>query len=275
MRGTTTMNYEQKGTALRKDILKMLCAAHSGHSGGSLSCVEILMGLYYGVMKVDPQNPRMGDRDRFSMSKGHGCPTLYAILADLGFFPRKELWTLRKIDSRLQGHPDMHKVPGVDISTGSLGQGAANAMGMALAAKYMGKDYKVYTLLGDGECQEGIVWETAMAAAHYKLDNFVMILDHNGLQIDGTNDEVMGLGDICGKFSSFGFDCASVDGHDVYAIIEALKRPSSGKPKFIECRTIKGKGVSFMENEVGWHGRPPSEAELEQALMELEGKKHG
>ena len=264
------MNYKDKAIQIREDILRMLCYAKSGHSGGSLSCVEILMALYYGTMNIDPENPDAENRDRFIMSKGHSCPTQYAILADLGYFPQETLWTLRKIDSPLQGHPDMHKVPGIDMNSGSLGQGCSCAMGMALAAKHLGKNYKIYTLVGDGECQEGIIWETAMAAAHYGLDNFTILLDHNGLQIDGTNEQVMGLGNICAKFEAFGFDCVSVNGHDTDEMIRELNRPSPGKPRFIECRTIKGKGVSFMENQICWHGRPPKEDELKLALEELE-----
>lgn len=268
-------DYTQKTRELRADILKMITLAHSGHPGGSLSCVEILTALYYNVMKLDPSNPKWEERDRFVMSKGHGCPALYAILADQGFFPQEELWTLRKLGSRLQGHPDMHKTPGVDVSSGSLGQGVSIAMGMALAAKHQKKAYQVYTLAGDGECQEGMIWEAAMAAAHYQLDNFTLLLDHNGLQIDGTNDQVMGLGNVCEKFKGFGFQCFSVDGHNIQEITDALKAPAGGRPKFIECRTVKGKGVSFMENQVGWHGKPPEEADLLKALAELEGKKHG
>lgn len=266
---------EVKTAQLRQNILKMLCLAKSGHSGGSLSCVEILYSLYYNVMQIDPKHPKWEDRDRFVMSKGHSCPTLYAILADLGYFSESELWSLRKIDSRLQGHPDMHKVPGIDASTGSLGQGMATALGMALAAKHLGKSYHIYTLLGDGECQEGIVWESAMAAAHYKLDNFTVLLDHNGLQIDGSNDRVMSLGDICKKFEAFGFQSFQVDGHNISDITQALTCSTNGRPKFIDCHTVKGKGVSFMENQVGWHGKAPSEEELAKALIELEVNVHG
>ena len=190
------MQYDKKAKELRAEILKMLFACQSGHPGGSLSCVEMLMALYYEVMKVDPKNPKDPNRDRFVLSKGHACPTLYAILADLGYFPKEDLAGLRQIDSHLQGHPDCCKTPGVDMNTGSLGQGASLALGLAMAAKHAKADYKVYAVLGDGECQEGLVWEAAMAAAHYKLDNLVFMLDHNGLQIDGSNDEVMSLGNI-------------------------------------------------------------------------------
>lgn len=228
------------------------------------------MALYYEVMNIDPKDPNKADRDRMVLSKGHACPTLYAILADLGYFPKEDLAQLRQIDSHLQGHPDCNKTPGVDMNTGSLGQGISLAMGLALAAKHAKADYKVYTVVGDGECQEGLVWEAAMAAAHYKLDNFVVMLDYNKLQIDGCNDEVMGLGNIVEKFKAFGFECFEVDGHDIDAIVEAVKAPVSGKPKFICCNTVKGKGVSFMENQVGWHGRPMKPEEFETAMKELE-----
>lgn len=264
------MNYEKKAKELRAEILKMLFACQSGHPGGSLSCVEMLMALYYEVMNIDPKDPKKADRDRFVLSKGHACPTLYAILADLGYFPKEDLAGLRQIDSHLQGHPDCKKTPGVDMNTGSLGQGISLAMGLALAAKHAKADYKVYTVIGDGECQEGLVWEAAMAASHYKLDNLTVMLDYNKLQIDGCNDDVMGLGNIVEKFKAFGFECFEVDGHDIDAIVEALKAPVSGKPKFICCNTIKGKGVSFMENQVGWHGRPMNEEEFKTAMKELE-----
>lgn len=264
------MSYEKKAKELRQEILKMLFACQSGHPGGSLSCVEMLMALYYEVMNIDPKNPKKADRDRFVLSKGHACPTLYAILADLGYFPKEDLAGLRQIDSHLQGHPDCNKTPGVDMNTGSLGQGISLAMGLALAAKHAKADYKVYTVIGDGECQEGLVWEAAMAAAHYKLDNFVVMLDYNKLQIDGCNNQVMGLGNIVDKFKAFGFECFEVDGHDIDAIVEAVKAPVSDKPKFICCNTVKGKGVSFMENQVGWHGRPMKEEEFKAAMKELE-----
>lgn len=264
------MQYEKKAKELRAEILKMLYACQSGHPGGSLSCVEMLMALYYDVMNISPENPQKDDRDRFVLSKGHACPALYAVLADLGYFPKEDLKDLRQLGSHLQGHPDFTKTPGVDMNTGSLGQGASLAMGLALAAKHAKADYKVYAVLGDGECQEGLVWEAAMAAAHYKLDNLVFMLDYNGLQIDGSNDDVMGLGNITDKFKAFGFETFSVDGHDVEALISTLKAPVSGKPKFICCNTIKGKGVSFMENVYGWHGRPMTEDEFNKAIKEQE-----
>lgn len=264
------MNYEVKGKELRQEILKMLFACQSGHPGGSLSCVEMLMALYYEVMNIDPKDPKKADRDRFVFSKGHACPTLYAILADLGYFPKEDLAHLRQIDSHLQGHPDCNKTPGVDMNTGSLGQGIALAGGLAMAAKHAKADYKVYTVIGDGECQEGLVWEAAMSAAHYKLDNLVVMLDYNKLQIDGSNDQVMGLGNIVDKFKAFGFECFEVDGHNMDELITALKAPVTGKPKFICCNTVKGKGVSFMENQYGWHGRPMNPQEFEAAMKELE-----
>ena len=265
------MTLQEKARQLRLDTINELYEAQSGHPGGSLSCMDILVALYYNVMNIRPEEPRWEERDRFVMSKGHCCPALYAVLADKGYFDKAELMTLRKLGSHLQGHPDMRKTPGVDANTGSLGQGIAIAMGMALAAKHGGKDYRVFTLLGDGEAQEGLVWEASMAAAHYKLDNFTVILDHNKLQIDGRNDDVMSLGDICAKFAAFGFDVVTVDGHDIDAVTAALKVPHTpGKPKFVCCETVKGKGVSFMENKASWHGSTIKTADYEAAIKELE-----
>ena len=265
------MTLQEKARQLRLDTINELYEAQSGHPGGSLSCMDILVALYYNVMNIRPNKPRWEDRDRFVMSKGHCCPALYAVLADKGYFDKAELATLRKLGSHLQGHPDMRKTPGVDANTGSLGQGVAIAMGMALAAKHGGKDYRVFTLVGDGEAQEGLVWEASMAAAHYKLDNFTVILDHNGLQIDGKNDDVMSLGDVCAKFAAFGFDVVTVNGHDIDAITAALKAPAApGKPKFVCCETVKGKGVSFMENNASWHGATIKTADYEAAIKELE-----
>lgn len=264
------VNETEKARLLRADIVKMLYLAGSGHPGGSLSCLEILMALYYHVMKLDPQNPSWEERDRFVLSKGHACPAQYAILADLGYFPREELWTLRKFGSHLQGHPDMRKTPGVDMNSGSLGQGLSIAGGMALAAKTKGAAHRVFAVIGDGESQEGLVWEAAMSAAHYKLDNLTVLLDHNGLQIDGPNDQVMGLGDMMKKFEAFGFACVRVaDGHDIGAIVKAVETPHAGKPLFVCCETHKGHGVSYMEDQVGWHGKAPDKALYEQAMKEL------
>ena len=255
---------------VRKGIVTSVHSAKAGHPGGSLSAADVFTYLYFEEMNIDPADPKIADRDRLGLSKGHACPTLYAILADLGYFPKEDLAHLRQIDSHLQGHPDCNKTPGVDMNTGSLGQGMSLATGLALAAKHAKADYKVYAVVGDGECQEGIVWEAAMAAAHYKLDNLCVLLDYNGLQIDGTNDQVMGLGNIVEKFKAFGFECFEVDGHNIEEIDKAIEAPVSGKPKFICCHTIKGKGVSFMENQVGWHGRPLKPEEFETAMKELE-----
>lgn len=264
------MELQEKARQLRIDIIEMLYKAQSGHPGGSLSCIDALTALYYNVMKNDPADPSDPHRDRFVLSKGHCCPALYAVLADRGYFPREELGSLRQLGSILQGHPDAKLTPGVEASTGSLGQGISVAVGMAMAAKHGRQDYKVYTMIGDGECQEGMVWEAAMSAAHYKLDNFTVILDHNGLQIDGKNDDVMSLGSICAKFAAFGFDTYSVDGHDIDAVTVALKLPNTpGKPKFVCCDTVKGKGVSFMEDKAGWHGSAIKTADYEAAMAEL------
>ena len=270
------MTLRKKAAQLRIDIIEELYKAQSGHPGGSLSCIDELVSLYYNVMNVDPADPQMPDRDRFVLSKGHCCPALYAVLADKGFFPKEELMTLRQLGSHLQGHPDKNKTPGVDACTGSLGQGMSIAVGMAMAAKHAGKSYQVYTMVGDGECQEGQIWEAAMAAAHYKLDNLTVILDHNGLQIDGKNDDVMSLGNICAKFAAFGFDTVTVNGHDIDAVTAALRLPhTTGKPKFICCETVKGKGVSFMENNPGWHGTTIKTADYEAAMKELEAALNG
>ncbi len=263
---------EKKATEIRGEVLDMLYACQSGHPGGSLSCVEILLALYEnGVLRIDPKSPGWEGRDRFVMSKGHACPTLYAILADLGYFDKAELMNLRQLHSILQGHPDMHKCPGIDASTGSLGQGMAMGVGYALAGKRADHEpFDVYVLTGDGETQEGIIWESAMGAAHYKLDNLTVLLDHNRLQIDGPNDDVMSLGDIGRKYEAFGWEVLHVDGHDIDAITAACKKPRiPGKPRFIDCDTIKGKGVSFMENQVGWHGRPMKQEEYEAAKLEM------
>ena len=267
------MNYEKKAKELRQEILKSLFACQSGHPGGSLSCVEILMALYYDEMKnLDPKDPKKADRDRLVLSKGHACPTLYAILADLGYFPKEDLAHLRQIDSHLQGHPDCNKTPGVDMNTGSLGQGMSLATGLALAAKHAKADYKVYAVVGDGECQEGIVWEAAMAAAHYKLDNLCVLLDYNGLQIDGAIDEVCSPYPIDKKFEAFNFHVINVDGHDFDALDAAFKeaRETKGQPTAIIAKTIKGKNVSFMENQASWHGSAPNAEQYAVAMADLE-----
>ena len=268
----TDKELELKCKQFRRDIINMLADAGSGHPGGSLSAVEILACLYYKAMRIDPKRPDWEDRDRFVLSKGHSAPALYAVLADLGYFPREELKNLRRIHSILQGHPDSKKCPGVDVSTGSLGQGISTAVGMAMGAKLAGKDIHVYTLCGDGELQEGLVWEASMAAAHYKLDNLTVLIDYNGLQIDGPNSSVMSLGDLYAKFTAFGFKVIEVaDGNSIEQISAALEEKAVGQPRLILCHTVKGKGVSFMENQVGWHGKAPNDNERQIALMELEG----
>ena len=258
---------------IRRDIINMLADAGSGHPGGSLSAVEMLVALYYDVMNLDPQNPQDPKRDRFVLSKGHAAPALYAVLGEKGFFQTNCFCSFRQLHSQLQGHPDMVKCPGVEASTGSLGQGLSIAVGMALAAKTQGNPCKIYAMCGDGELQEGLVWEASMAAAHYKLDNLTVLVDNNGLQIDGTNDQVMSLGDLHGKFTAFGYQVTELeDGHDLHAILKALKAPAAPeKPRLIIAHTVKGKGVSFMENQVGWHGKAPNEQERAAALQELEG----
>ncbi|MDO8963254.1 MAG: transketolase [Coriobacteriia bacterium] len=267
-------------TRMRRDIIEMVGAAGSGHPGGSLSSVEILATLYFGVMKHDPANPAMPDRDRFVLSKGHAAPVLYAVLAEAGYFPREELVTLRKLGSRLQGHPDARKTPGVEVSTGSLGQGLALANGMALAlrldANAAGRDAgegpTVYCLLGDGELQEGEVWEAAMLAAHYCLDNVVAIVDLNGMQIDGPTCEVMDVGDVEAKFAAFGWHVVTCDGHDLEELADAFAaaRAYSDGPAVIVADTVKGKGVSFMEGLCDWHGKAPNAEQCATALSELE-----
>lgn len=258
---------------IRKDIVSMIYMSKSGHPGGSLSAVEILTALYFDEMNIDPNNCKMEDRDRFVLSKGHAAPVLYATLAHKGYFDREELKGLRKINRMLQGHPDMKGTPGVEMSTGSLGQGFSVACGMAMASKLDNAPWRVYTLLGDGEVQEGIVWEAAMSAAHYKLDNMVAFLDYNGLQIDGKTEDVMNIGSIVDKFKAFGWNVIEIDGHDFDQIFAALDmaKETVGKPTMIIAKTIKGKGVSFMENQAGWHGAAPSDSDLERALLDLGG----
>ena len=258
---------------IRKNIIRMVGTAGSGHPGGSLSIADILTVLYFEKMNVDIKNPKYDDRDRFVLSKGHAAPALYAVLAEKGYYPEEELLSLRKIGSKFQGHPDMKKVEGVDMSTGSLGQGLSAVNGMAIAGKLNKKDYTVYTILGDGEIQEGQIWEAAMTSSHYKLDNVVAFVDFNGLQIDGSNDEVMSVSPIDKKFEAFGWDVQVINGHSYEEISDAIDKAKEvkGKPSVIIAKTIKGKGVSFMENSVGWHGSAPNSEQMEQALSELEG----
>jgi len=264
---------EDKAREMRKDIIIMVGAAKSGHPGGSLSAADIVAALYFHVMRCDPKNPKWPDRDRFVLSKGHACPVLYAALAEAGFFPKAEIITFRNINSRLQGHPDMKKLPGVEFTTGSLGQGLSGANGMALAGRLDKKDYRVFCMIGDGESQEGQIWEAAMAAAHYKLDNVTAITDFNGLQIDGPNCEVMTVAPLPDKWRAFGWNVIEIDGHDFPQILDALspERKVEGKPTMIVAHTIKGKGVSFMENVCDWHGKAPNEEQARQALAELGG----
>lgn len=259
-------------TQVRRDIINMTANAGSGHPGGSLSAVEMLVALYFDVMNVDPKNPSDPTRDRLVLSKGHAAPALYGVLGEKGYFSTEEFKNFRQLHSILQGHPDAKKCPGVDASTGSLGQGISIAVGMALGAKATKNPCHVYAICGDGELQEGLVWEASMAAAHYGLDNLTVLVDNNGLQIDGSNDEVMSLGDLPAKLRAFGFDFYEIDGHDLDAIEAALSAPVvPGKPRCILAHTVKGKGVSFMENQAGWHGKAPNAEQREQALQELEG----
>jgi len=259
---------------IRVDIIKATYHAASGHPGGSLSAADIMTILYFHEMNIDPANPKKEGRDKFVLSKGHASPVLYATLAHRGFFPKEELVTFRKLGSNLQGHPDMKKVRGVEMSTGSLGQGFSASIGMALANKLDQTPARVYAMLGDGELQEGIIWEAAMAAAHYKLDNLVAIIDWNGLQIDGKNDEVMTVTPIDDKFRSFGFHVIEIDGHNMEEIVNALAeaRETKGKPTAIVAKTSKGKGVCFMENNAGWHGKAPNDDEAKNAVTELGGE---
>lgn len=264
---------EEMAGKIRIDIIRQIHAAGSGHPGGSLSAADIITYLFFAEMKIDPQDPDRTDRDRFVLSKGHAAPALYAALAEKGYFPVGELLTLRKIDSMLQGHPDKKKIPGVDMSTGSLGQGISAAAGMALADKIDGRDQRVYALLGDGELQEGLVWEAAMAAAHYGLDHLTAFVDWNGLQIDGRNEDVMTVTPVDEKFKAFGWDVQVIDGHDFDQIAAAVEKAKTvtGRPQMIVAKTIKGKGVSFMEDQAGWHGKAPSEEQAKQAVEELGG----
>ena len=259
---------------VRIGIVESTNAAKCGHPGGSLSAADVITYLYNRELNVDPADPKKWDRDRFVLSKGHCAPALYAALAHRGFFPVEDLLTLRKIGSYLQGHPNMNLVPGVDMSTGSLGQGISTAVGMALAAKHTGKTNRVYSLLGDGEIQEGQVWEACMAAAHYKLDNLCIVVDNNGLQIDGNIADVMSPYPIVDKLVAFGFDVQHIDGHDFDQIEAAFNhaRTVKGKPSAIVIKSTKGKGVSFMENNAGWHGKAPNDAEYAQAMAELKAQ---
>ena len=267
-----TLELKKQANEIRKSIVTAVHSAKSGHPGGSLSAADIYTYLYYAEMNVDPKNPKDPDRDRFVLSKGHTAPGLYATLAHKGFFPVEELTNLRHVGSYLQGHPDMKHIPGVDMSSGSLGQGISAAVGMAIAGKLDNKDYRVYTLLGDGEIQEGQVWEAAMLAAHRKLDNLVVIVDNNGLQIDGDIAKVNSPYPIDKKFEAFNFHVINVDGHDYDALAAAFAeaRATKGQPTAIIAKTVKGKDVSFMENQASWHGTAPNDEQLAVALADLE-----
>ena len=270
MEQTKLQELKRIAANVRLGALECVYSAASGHPGGALSIADILTYLYFAHMHIDPKNPTWSERDRFVLSKGHTCPALYAVLAEKGYFPKEDLKTFRQIDSYLQGHPDMKKIPGVDMSSGSLGQGISAAVGMALAAKLQNKDYRTYTLLGDGEIQEGQVWEAAMFAGSRKLDNLVVIVDNNGLQIDGPIDEVNSPYPIGAKFEAFNFNVVEIDGHDFDQIADAFKQAKEckGKPTAIIMKTIKGKGVSFMENQAKWHGSAPNDEQYAQAMEE-------
>lgn len=263
----------EKAKEIRKIALTMIYRAQSGHPGGSFSAADILAALYFYFLNVDPQNPRWEDRDRFVLSKGHVCPALYAALILKGYLDRREIGTLRRRGSLLQGHPDMKRCPGIDISTGSLGQGFSCAVGMALAAKRDRKSHLTCTMVGDGECDEGQVWEAAQTAAKYRLDNLIVLVDNNGLQNDGFTKDIMPTGDLRLKFEAFGFQAVRIDGHRMEEIVSALrfmKAQKNGLPKCIVCNTVKGRGVSFMENVAAWHGMAPDDKQYEAAMRELE-----
>ncbi|MBN2853599.1 MAG: transketolase [Clostridia bacterium] len=271
----TLLELQITATKIRKNIIEQVFSAGSGHPGGSLSSAEVFTALYFYEMNVDPKNPKMADRDRFVLSKGHCSPGLYATLSARGFFPEEDLKGFRSIDSYLQGHPSMKDVPGVDMSTGSLGQGISAAVGMALSGKIYNKNYRVYALLGDGELEEGQVWEAFMSAAHYKLDNLMAFVDYNGLQIDGKICDVMNPGCIKSKFEAFNWNVINVeDGNDMESVISTFEKAKEfkGKPTIVILNTIKGKGVSYMEGDYGWHGKAPNQEERDLAIKELNEK---
>ncbi|MGG7142092.1 transketolase [Clostridium nigeriense] len=266
---------ENIAQSIRIDIVEMLAEAKSGHPGGSLSIVDILTVLYFEEMNIKSDEPKWEDRDRLILSKGHAAPALYSTLAERGYFSKEELKSLRKFGSKLQGHPDMKKTLGVDMSTGSLGQGLSVANGIALSGKLDKKNYRVYTIIGDGELQEGQIWEAAMSTSHYRLDNLVAFVDLNGLQIDGSNEEVMNVNPVDKKFEAFGWNVLVIDGHNLEEIKDALDKAKEvkGKPTAIISKTTKGKGVSFMENQAAWHGTAPNEEQKIRALNDLKGEK--
>jgi transketolase len=268
---------QERAREFRKTILKMITKAGSGHPGGSLSAIDIITALYFHHLRHDPKNPTWPDRDRFVLSKGHGCPAWYVALAASGYFDESNLWTLRELGSLLQGHPDMTRTPGVEMSTGSLGLGFSTAVGMAIAGKRGGKPYRVYALLGDGENQEGAVWEAALVGAHYGLDNLTAIVDRNGLQQTGRTEERVRLDSLADKWRAFSWDVQEIDGHDMSAVVDAIERTKTvtGRPHAIVARTVKGKGVSFLEGVVSFHGKALTPAELERALSELDAAPAG
>ena len=269
------LKLKEKANEIRKNVIRMLCEAGSGHPGGSLSAADIMTALYFSVMKHDPGNPAWGGRDVFILSKGHVCPVLYAALAEAGYFDKKELLTLRKLNSRLEGHPSNVKgLPGIEISSGSLGLGLSVANGVALGFKLDGSERRVYCLMGDGEMQEGQIWEAAMTGAHYKLDNVCGIVDHNKLQIDGSVKDVKGVAPVKEKWEAFGWNAVELDGHDMGQLLEGFEKARSfkGKPTVLIAHTVKGKGVAFMENKVEWHGKVPKKEQAEEALRILEVK---
>lgn len=264
---------EEMAKIIRKDIIEMIATAHAGHPGGSLSAADIVTALYFRIMRIDPHNPQWEDRDRFILSKGHACPVWYAALAERGYFDKAHLSTLRKLNSILQGHADMVKTPGIDMTVGSLGQGFSAGIGMGLSGKLRQKDYHVWVLIGDGETQEGAIWEGAMACAKWKLDNLTVILDNNGIQNDTFTRDVMPVEPLSDKWRAFGWHVLEINGHNMSEIVNALEtaRASKGKPVIIIAQTIKGKGVSFMENNPIWHGKAPDEAQTKQAIAEIMG----
>ncbi len=272
MKKKTIKDLEEMATRIRQHVITMIGKAGSGHPGGSLSCVDVVTTLYFYKMQHNPEDPNWEDRDRFVLCKGHAAPTLYAVLAESGYFPVEELTRLRTGGSMLQGHPDKNRTPGIEVSSGSLGQGLSVANGMAIAAKLNHKGYRIYALIGDGECDEGQIWEAAMAASHYKLDNITAIIDRNGLQIDGPTEKIMSLEPLADKWRAFGWEVMEIDGHHIDEIISALDRAEKikGRPTVIIAHIIKGKGISFMEWKAEFHGKAPNKEELEHALIELD-----
>lgn len=274
MKNTSISELKQIAIELRKSAITMIYEAQSGHPGGSLSAADIITALYFKEMNIDPTNPKWEDRDRFVLSKGHVCPILYAAFGKLGYFPKEYLHKLRQEGSILQGHPDMKKCPGIDISTGSLGQGLSCAVGMAIAGKRDNKNYRVFAMLGDGECDEGQIWEAVMAGYKYQLNNLIVFVDNNKLQLDGTCDEIMPNIDLGKRFEAFGYEVFYIDGHnmeEIVATLDKIRASHNNLPKAIIADTIKGRGVSFMENQLGWHGVAPNDEEYKQAMEELDG----